>query len=360
MFVYELIYLSIIVGVLISIFAKKQNKFPLFYCFIAMVLILSVALRDQTMGPDTYNYLDYFLRPHNNLTKYQDDELEPGITILNDIIHLVVDDKYVYSFIISVLSLLPIFILVYKRSENRYLSLFLFVSFSVSSSLFILSFSMIRQFLALGLWALLIDYYMQNGEKIDKKCIGLFVMMCFFHSSSLLVLLLYLIRNRVIAKRTFFIAIIISVLFGFFTSKLLPVLMLFGEMTGNSFYFTTLNQKWTYSIVPTLPYVGLSLSMLYLLSEKDCNHIYIKGLFLAVILGNVMSFGNNVERMCAYFYVVSMLAVPFFFQKIRHSKFYFPILILLLGYFSYKYWITLSIMDNHEVWDMVPYRSFLD
>ena len=359
MFVYELVYGLIILGVLISFFCKKRNKFPLLYWLIVIVLILVVALRDQTMGPDTYNYLDYFVRPHNNLTKYQDNELEPGITILNDIINLVVSDKYVYSFIISVLSLLPIFILIYKRSKNRYLSLFLFVSFSVGASLFILSFSMMRQFLALGLWALLINCYMQNGEKIDRKCISLFVMMCFFHSSSLIVLLLLLIRKRMISKKIYFVSIISSVLIGFVIHKLMPLFLLLAIAIGKGFYFRTLNDDWSYSIIPTIPYVGLLLTMIYILPLKLCNHYYIKGLFLAVIIGNIMSFGNNVDRMCTYFYLLSILAIPYFFQQKCNKVIKFILLILILGYFSYKYWNTLFIMDN-EVWDIVPYRSFLD
>ena len=359
MLIYSLIYFSVIIGILYSIKDKGRTE-KLFYIFISLIIGLTVALRDQTMGPDTYNYLEYFIKPHNSLTRYQDNELEPGITILNDIIHLIIDDKYVYSFIVSTLSLFPIFLLVYKHSENLYLSLFIFISFSVSSSLFILSFSMMRQFLALGLWALMINYYMQNGERIDKKCIFLFLMMFCFHSSSLIVLLLYFIQNKNITKRNYFIVLVSSVMFGFFISKLLPALMFFAELTNNAFYFRTLSEDWTYSIVPTIPYVGLSLSMLYLLSEKDCNHIYIKGFFLAVILGNVMSFGNNVDRMCAYFYVISMLAIPYFFHKIKHSTYYGFIVILFLGYFSYKYWNVLAIMDNHEIWDIVPYRSFLN
>lgn len=359
MFIYSLIYFSVIIGIFYS-FKKNRRSEKFFYILISLLIGLTVALRDQTMGPDTYNYLEYFLKPHNKLTRYQDSELEPGLTIFNDIIHLVINDKYIYSFIVSTLSLFPIFLLINKRSENVYLSLFIFISFSVASSLFILSFSMLRQFLALGLWAMLINYYMKNGERIDKKCIYLFMIMFCFHSSSIIVLLLYFIRNRNFPKKVYFIVLIGSMMFGFFTSKLMPMLMLFAESINNAFYFRTLNDNWSYSIIPTIPYVSLSLSMLYLLSEKDCNHIYIKGFFLAVILGNVMSFGNNVDRMCAYFYVISMLAIPYFFHKIKHSTYYGFIVILFLGYFSYKYWNVLAIMDNHEIWDIVPYRSFLN
>lgn len=358
MLIYNIIYFSIIIGLCYSF--KSKNKYEkIFSIFVSLLIGLTVAFRKETLGPDTDNYLDFFLRPNSVSTYYQVSKIEPGITILNGFLRLFFTDKYWYSFLLSVLYQFPIFLLIYKYSANRFLSLFLYISFSVAAPLFILSFSMLRQFLALAIWAMIIMRYNSNNEKIDKTIIFLFIMMLCFHSSSLIVLLLLLIRKRMISKKVYYISIISSVLIGFVIHKLMPLFLLFATSIGKGFYFRTLNDDWSYSIIPTIPYVGLLLTMIYILPLKLCNHYYIKGLFLAVIIGNIMSFGNNVDRMCAYFYLLSILAIPYFFQQKCNKYLKFILLTMLLGYFSYKYYLNLSLCDGTTSWELVPYKSFI-
>jgi len=358
MLIYNVIYISIIIGFLYSSMRHKGDE-KILYVFVSLLIGLTVAFREKSLGPDTDNYLDYFLRPNTFSTYYQASEIEPGITILNWFLRLFITDKYAYSFVLSLLYQIPIFILFYKYSANKFLSLFLYISFSVAAPLFILSFSMLRQFLALAIWAIIIIRYNSNNEKIDKNLILLFILMLCCHSSSLIVLLLLLIRKRMISKKIYFVSIISSVLIGFVIHKLMPLFLLLAIAIGKGFYFRTLNDDWSYSIIPTIPYVGLLLTMIYILPLKLCNHYYIKGLFLAVIIGNIMSFGNNVDRMCAYFYLLSILAIPYFFQQKCNKYLKFILLTMLLGYFSYKYYLNLSLCDGTTSWELVPYKSFI-
>lgn len=358
MLIYYLIYLSIITGILFR-FKQRNSIGKIFYILSAILIGFTVAFRDQTLGPDTYNYLDYFIRPNNNSTYYQASEIEPGITKLNWLLRLFITDKYIYSFVLSILYQFPIFLLIYKYSYNRFLSLFLYISFSVASPLFILSFSMLRQFMALAVWAIIIIRYNSNNEKIDKTIFVLFILMVCCHSSSLIIILLYIIRKRVITKTVYYVSILASVLIGFVIHHIMPLITIFAKAIGKSFYFTTLNDSWSYSIIPTIPFVGILLSIIYISPLNICNHLYTKGLFLAVIIGNIMSFGNNIDRMCAYFYLLSILAIPYFFHIKFNKKIKFSLLISLLGYFTYKYYLVLSLCTGKSVWELVPYKSFI-
>lgn len=359
MFVYNLIFYPIIIGLILSILSNKnKTKLKYLFFFSAATIILTVALRADTMGPDTYNYLDYFMRPHSKVTYYQKNNVEPGITILNDLLRIFKANRYIYSFIISSLSLFPIMHLIYKYSANRIMSLFLFISFSVGASLFILSFSMLRQFLALGILALILNRYLDNNRKIDKWIIILFILMSCFHVSSLITILLFILDKVKLSKSFYYISSIASALVGFAIGEFLPTLRTLAIAMNKEFYLTTSTENYSYSIIPLLPYIGILIAMIYLLSLKSCNHLFIKGFYLAVIIGNIMNFGNNVERICAYFYLVSLLAIPYFFSRIKDEKtYYWVILICLISYYSYKYWLVINQMEGS--WDITPYKSFI-
>ena len=190
MLIYNLIYVTLLIG----IFIKSSNKsFGKYWFWLSSALIVgSIAFRHVDMGPDTYNYLQYFLHPDSPITKYQKEELEPGLTILNRILGLFIENQYVYNFIFSILVLSPVIYLIKRYSRNAMFSLFLFISFSVGISIYFLAFAAMRQMMAMALFCLLLDRFIKHNNNTDRGFYILFFLMVMCHYSSLLTAILFL------------------------------------------------------------------------------------------------------------------------------------------------------------------------
>lgn len=362
--IYIFVYLLSIIGFLMSLGRIKIENVKLenilFYVTSA-VLVLMVCFREQHVGADTYNYLYFFNKP-NDLNGFyaQEENLEPGLGFFNSIIRFIWHDKYFYSFVLSFISLSPIFFIINKHSYYKNISLFTLISFSVGSSYWILSFSMLRQFLALGIWALVFEQYLRNDKKLSINLIILSILMVLIHYSSLMVILLFVIDRINISKKWFYILSIASCLAGYVLDKYAPFLYYLAAAYNKEFYFTNVSDT-SFSFLRAMPTLGTFLLTVYFLSEKEANSIYIKGFFLAIVLSGIMMFfGNNVDRMCLYFYVPTFIGIPLLFKSLRRRSTVLELLfvVVFLAYFSYKYFAVVESMgtlNNH----MVPYRSFL-
>ncbi len=354
----------VVVGVLISLLFTYQNSFinRAAYILAASFITLVVAFRAPSMGPDWVNYLDFFAKP-NTHGYYQQQDLEPFIHVINYTIRIFTNNKIYYGIIVSSLYIIPVMIFIYKYSYNRALSLFLFISYSIGNSLFILSFAMLRQFLAIAIFCVLVHYYLKNNRKINNLVIVLFVVMVFTHSSSLMVLILYVLDKKSLSKQIYYIAVFISLTIGYFIGNFLPQIRLMGEVyLSKGFYFETLTDNYQYSIIPLIPYAGLFVLIVYLLPHKECNNLFMKAFFISVVITGVMSFGNNVDRMTAIFNVLSIIAIPNFFKYVRNNKIIsYGLLSIIVLYFSYKYFKVLSFYSDPTVaWNIVPYKSIFD
>lgn len=359
MFLYNLLITLIYLGIFIHIFAHKYSLEKKLYCIISTLIVGMIGLRHETLGTDTYNYLQYFLNPDSMTTYYGygGQVLEPMYELVNRVVGLFTSDKYVYLFVSAVMSLVPVMLLIWKYSKNPFLSLFLFVSFSVGMSLFFLSFSMVRQFMAIGFWALVVDRYMENNRQFNKSIWILIICMVLTHKSSAMVAVLFLL-DRYEIKRVYYIAaILFTAVLGKLSNVFFPILETVAMQSDMSFYLTSTMEEQTYSIFPKIPYILTYVYIAYSTSSEYCNSFWMKGLFLAICMANTLTYGTNIERMCAYFYVVSFIAIV---NAIGYKKIPKPAEIIFMAslfcYFTYKYYLTFDIMEG-TMYILSPYRS---
>lgn len=356
MLVYNLLYGLILIGLVVSglKFHLGLNKL---YWITSMLIIGIIGFRDETFGTDTYEYLQFFLNPDNRATYYGDIGVEPLYELFNRIMGLFTHNKYVYLFILTVFSVLPVMMLIKKYSSNPFLSIFLYISFSVGMSMFFLSFSMLRQFLAIGLYSLGIYFYIENKQRFNKKVILTLLCMVLCHYSSLIVLALLALDKYTLNKKFYWVVLFFSVFFGLLINIFFPYLEMFATMTGTSFYLTSNIDNSSYSFVSKLPFLFIYGYILYFSSKEIYNSFWVKGLFLAVCFGNILTFGTNADRICSYFYLTALIAVPYSLEHLKVSQYLnASYLVIVIAYFTYKYYVTFDIVKD-SLYILAPYKS---
>ena len=224
-------------------------------------------------------------------------------------------------------------------------------------SLFFLSFSMMRQFLAIGFFAIMANLYANNDYKLNWKVVILGMLMVFSHYSSIMVIIVFLIHRIQFSKKILASLILFSAIVGYFIADNLSLLMMVAETADKGFYFTALSDT-KYTIIPKVPYLGIYFVLLYKCSKEYCNDFWMKGLFMAVFLGNFLSFGNNADRMCSYFYLLSLIAIPNAISEMKEKAIVTVLLGGIIFYFTYKYYITFDIMKD-TLYVLSPYKSCL-
>jgi len=359
MAIYIIIFVFIILGLIIyySRIPKVRGRY---FLGLSIFVILTIALRGENIGYDTHNYIDYFLNPYSSNTYYQTATIEPGLAIFNAVIRFVWFNKYFYLFIISIFSTIPIFLLFRKFSINPFLSVFLFVSFSIGSSMFIIELAAMRQSLALSFYAWAIYFYASNNFKFNRWVVLFLILMFFTHYSSLLGILLFVFSKIKFTKRQYYLISVIFLIIGFFMEPYSQEIFQIASMFDKGFYFSG-EGKTKFSIIPLLPYWGYFILTIYFLPKKRINNFWIKGFFFAVLLSGLFFYfgGNNLDRMSTYYYLPALIALPQLFESTKKKHLIHYILLLaLIGYFSYKYFLVFEILTGQD-YSPVPYKSFL-
>lgn len=359
MTIYNIIFICIIVGLLVQ-YTKIPKVRAKYFFALSSLIILTVALRGKNIAGDTHNYLDFFLNPNSKNIYYQASNIEPGLTCFNALVRLIWANKYFYLFFIALFSNIPIFLIFRKFSINPFLSIFLFVSFSIGNSMFIIELAALRQCLALSFYAWAIYFYASNNFKFNRWVILFLVLMFFTHYTSLLGVLLFAFTNIKFSKKQYYVISIIFLVMGFFIERYAQQMFVISSMFDKEFYLSNYGQK-DYSIVPLFPYWGYFMLMIYFMPKKRINSFWIKGFFFCILLSGLFFCfgGNNLDRMCTYYYLPALIALPQLFKLIQKKAIiHYALLITLIGYFSYKYFLGFEILASAD-YSPIPYKSFL-
>ena len=359
MTIYDIIIISSLIGVLASVTYKtKLAKVFLYVTSITMVLSVCLRYDDTGGGNDTSRYLEYFMKPYSNALYYSDIS-DYGYIIWNRAVGCVWHNKYFFSFLTSFIPYFLILRLGYRYVDNKNFFLFLILNFSVGASFYFLSFSMLRQFMALGIWCVVLDMYVRNDRRVTKGLCLAIVLMLSFHSTSLLCVILMLLDKVRVSKKKMVIISILSYLSGMVVSYYVPYLNALGVYLDRSFYLTSNLAESTFNPMAMLPYLATLFSVLYVYDEEYCNSIYVKGLFYSVVIAGLLnSLGTNLDRILMYYYVPSFIAISALFGNFKGKrKVLLPVFIGFMAYFTYKFYINLQLVYEGT---LLPYKSCFD
>ena len=142
-------YILLILFLLLMTFLNARDRRNDIYFYIAAAVVLVfTALRAPVVGADTYNYVRFFTGESIN---YSGDrrEFEPLFTAYNSVMKvLLFRNGVLYMIVNSVLTLLPVYVLVKHNAYNKPMSILLFFL----SALGILYFVALRQLLSLAIF----------------------------------------------------------------------------------------------------------------------------------------------------------------------------------------------------------------
>lgn len=148
MFVYLLNILLVCVYALLFCQGEKTRLKRAFFIGLCFIQCLNILIMRYYIGTDFYQYIDGFYNMRNSGfsdMKYEDWEI--GFILLNKLVGLVTNNDAVFFAVCGVLSLSGIFYMIWRYSENPFLSVFLFLN----TYLFYLDMNYVRQGIAMSI-----------------------------------------------------------------------------------------------------------------------------------------------------------------------------------------------------------------
>ena len=341
--IYTINFVSIIFYyILVSIanrYVKKIENF--FYCIASIQLFLLVALRNNSVGTDTYRYCEYFegIRFFGYTKEFGYGFLMKGINFFSS-------DYRVFLFITAALSIIPICIFIYKTSSNAFISLLIYISFFYN-----FSFSGIRQSIALSFLVGAVSVYFNK----PKLSLILIFIATSFHYSSMVFLCIYFKRylnvflNKISILSSFVIAI-------FFLSPTI------GEFFIKFFYSDYTISQWGSDNYMLFSTGILSLYLFFVLKlnlHKNFSNTEKLSFFsmqIAFILFPTISHISNALRLVNIFYFFSTIGfvkIISFFDTTSKLIIQIFVITFLLSFYVYLTAFTGDLLRLH------PYTTYL-
>lgn len=191
--------------------SKEQvNKISTVIIFIMLVLI--IGLRHPSMGHDLrYGESNGYLGSFNIIANMSWSKVfslqsflnyEYGFILYCKLVGAIWNNQQFFIFVSAFLSLLPVFVVIYKKSTNSIMSSLIYLGLPA----FLMVYSGIRQALAIGFGCLAIDL-VQRKKLI--RFILLVTALCFIHYSAFTLFIAYPIYYLKISKKTRWIMLLV-------------------------------------------------------------------------------------------------------------------------------------------------------
>ena len=340
---------------------KKYKTTVVFMSFAVTALCLLAAFRSEYVGRDVHTYLtilfDDFSKGTSLIAEIQSTHaggIEPLFMLL---VYLTsgFGSLNVVFFFIQLAVTLPVFIYGYKtkKEDNVPISL---TTFIFLMTMYVYSFSMMRQSIAISFCLLSLHYYKKKNNKISFL---LLLIAFLFHRTALIMLLImFLYRVSCSSKRnsalSAFIVLMVSVLAGALLRSIVSILpskysIYLGGSFDTSFNVASLFKK----CIPLV--ISLIFSVKALLRNSGEKNLLLFSFFLAVYDILFYFFGLNVSeisRICLYFTdILYFTFAPIVIRKVRPIAISATLLVVMLSVF----WVHMLVINNEA--DTYPYKS---
>ncbi len=334
------------------------------FLVVTATIALFVGFRDMIGGYDVYVYGEVFdvlpaltgLRPFLESVRINNANLpqilEPGFLVLNGIVKIFTDNRYIYFLILSILSYGCIFL-----SFRKYMPFLFFAIFIFSCKFLLMSFVYVRQMLAMSIVWLSIPFILKRD--LLKFC-ALMLLAYLIHNSSLIFFPIYFIGLKKINPLLINLALLTFLIIGassLFTDILGEVgetmniqkaLIYASKQLGGINYFYALeasglafllyrNREFFYREKASTLFYNISLAYVgvTLFTLRDATGVRFVWYFMIGMI-----------------YVVSML--PYVYSWRPQLKAF--LFVGILCYFTALHFRLLLIWDGG---DMIPYQTFL-
>lgn len=204
-------YAVLLFAFLISLLARNENSRALrSISFLLLVILLCsfAALRDQSVGSDTSNYVLYF-NLYDDFSAISQYSLEYGYGLFNVLIRKLSNDSSVLFAAIAMSVLVPTLVTIYRGTGRVDIAIFVFIAMGF----YTFSFNGARQGIAAAITFSALPFLFQR-KNLYFFCFVIFA--ASFHKSALLFFLLYFFKNlnslrsMLIANSCFLLVLMLS------------------------------------------------------------------------------------------------------------------------------------------------------
>lgn len=304
-------HLSVNVNTVEEKIRKRRKYFLIIAC--AELIVLS-GIRGYSVGADTSVYLSaleyYKALPKTEILQAKlvyPYDFEAGYFFLTKLCALLDFSKTTFLFLISTLIYIPIFVAIYKRSADPYISILTYFAFGFFSY----SLGIFRQMIALSIVICGIQY---TKDRKFFKYFAFIIIAMTFHSTALLALVIYFLYplNWKINTRIFISMSAISLLFGNYIVNFMIIMIpkYSGYISG------TLKQGGSYLML--ILFVML-FAVQYLSSRmktpSEYNKIMFDALGMTVLVQSLGYSLNIFGRAISFFSVYLIFMIPNFVES---------------------------------------------
>lgn len=305
--------------------------------FLPLFLLTSLAsVRDYTIGTDSHVYTRYFRFPFNHYPLTLDPEVEKGYQLLVMMIHGISDDYFFYFVVMSLISILPVLLILRKYSVNYTLSIYIYITFG----LYFAFYNQVRQAIAMGICFLALRFL------VEKRFIvyTLFILVAMqFHISAVMMLVFYFLCH---AKFRIELKMVGTFLTGLIATPVIIARMAINNSRYEGYTEGATNGK--NGLMTVALYVMIAI-VIYLLGKKhrkesveysciEC--IYLCGISALIPVTMLGTDPAGPQRVAQYFVYYLMLIFPILLKRINNK-----IISFAFCFFSAMYFL-LIILSN--------------
>lgn len=332
---------------------ERDRKAVILSFFVLLMIIL--ALRDNTVGTDIANYLRHFrtlaATPWSKI--FTVTRLEPGYVVFNKVVSLISTNDRWFLAVMALITVLPIYWLYLKESQLPLMSIVLFLTVGT----FVMLFSGLRQSIAIALGVISFWYAK------EKRLIP-FLMLCLlassFHISALIVLLLYPICNVRVNRLTAALLLVTAGIVFIFRERIFLALLKF---LPDEYQRYGMQSTGAYSVLILL--TAFCIFALIVIDDKTKGrHLYLwRNLLLVCLFIQIFaSVSTMAMRYNYYFLAIVPIAIPAVveYEKEKYHGFMKVMMLIAeiaISLFFLSYFFYHTGMDA-DVLNVYPYLPF--
>lgn len=363
-----MIYISVfaLLGLLTYKFERTKYK-NLICAFVVIVISLLIGLRAYNIGNDTITYHHIFNVSNVYDNFFEPKDLEYGYVLLMRFIGLFTKNPQIAILVVAFITVTPVIITIFKRSEMPWLSVLLFFLLGIMGD----QMNILRQSIAMVI--------VFTGSKflLDRKVIKYIIIVLIatlFHKTAVFALIiipfLYIPVNNLLIAVIMFLAVLVTALFPYLLGiigKLFPQYASYLDSTyfdgsgwlGSTFslliLIITLFLMMYYTQVPLNRGLVFTFN-LYNGISKPKTYAF-EWAFIILIAGGIVAIAANIVSRITSYYIMFMLL---FYPKIAKSIEFKPARNMFIFLFIVLYLAKFIIVQIlRPEWNYIlPYKFF--
>lgn len=355
MSLYITMLLSYVLFMIIEAINKKISKSKLWILILILPIIILVGFRNVNIGNDTLNYYNAYKYIFNKGLGYTyQSHMEAGYILLNTVFNFINLDYIYFQIIMTIIIYLSIGAFIYKYSNNKAMSIFIFIALRFMFE----SMNIFRQYISIAILLYSIRYI--ESKSLSKFLLSIFLATT-FHKSSFLFILMYPLSMIKFNKRRIIIAIIISICITPFLEDILA-LFSYKKYLGGEYFNLDGNIAVYMNLIINIILFSL---VIYGYSKKNNNNInnftkedniFISAAILSLTTSIIGTQSAIMDRISLYFYIFYIASIPNAISYIKNKKLIITIVYAISIFLILYFCIVLKLKPEWN--QVIPYSFF--